>query len=171
MTIELRPFTEPEYHEFFRNYVPDPVMEPGPYKYNREVISRSFHYNYHVRENYAHYGIFAENRPAGCFQLKRIDSTRKYCEFGIILQNEAWMNRGIGTQAIRLGLEIAGKRFGIQTVMGDTSSLNHRMIRVFEKLGFSLVETVPDAFRMVNGQPGDRLVYEIDLTGLLSDTD
>ena len=87
------------------------------------------------------------------------------------MQNESWMNRGIGTQAIRLGLEIAGKRFGIRTVMGDTSSLNHRMIRVFEKLGFRLVETVPDAFRMVNGQPGDRLVYEIDLTGLLSDTD
>ena len=168
MTILLRPFTEPEYHQFFRNYVPDPVMEPGPHKYNQEAISRSYHYNYHVRENYAHYGIFAEKQPAGCFQLKRIDRNRKYCEFGIILQNESWMNRGIGTEAIRQGMGLARNQFGIETLMGDTSSRNTRMVRVFKKLGFELVETVPDAFLLVNGQPGDRLVFEADLRSLPS---
>ena len=33
-----------------------------------------------------------------------------------------------------------------------------------DKLGFELVETVPDAFLLVNGQPGDRLVFERKLS-------
>ena len=74
------------------------------------------------------------------------------------------MNQGIGTEAIRQGLSIARDQFGMATVMGDTSSRNGRMIRVFEKLGFHLVESVKDAFFLVNGQPGDRLVYEIELS-------
>ena len=163
----LRPFSEPEYYRFFQDYEPDPVMEPGTYRYNAEVVSRSYHYNYHVRRNYAHYGIFLlDGTPVGCFQLKRMDESRKYCEFGIILQNERWMNQGIGTEAIRQGLIIARDQFGMATVMGDTSSRNGRMIRVFEKLGFHLVETVKDAFLLVNGQPGDRLIYEIELSSM-----
>ena len=93
-----------------------------------------------------------------------MDRDRKYCEFGIILQNESWMNRGIGTEAIRQGMALARDQFGIETLMGDTSSRNARMVRVFEKLGFELVETVPDAFLLVNGQPGDRLVFERKLS-------
>ena len=161
MHIELRPFTEPEYQAFFQDYVPDPIMEPGPYKYDPEVIARSYHYNYSVRVNYAHFGIFLKDRPVGCFQLKRIDKEAKCCEFGIILQNEKWMNRGIGTEAVRKGMDIAKNLFGIVKISGDTSSRNKRMIRVFEKLGFQLSEVIKDAF-WATGQPGDRLVFTKD---------
>ena len=157
-SIVLRPFTEAEYHAFFRAYEPDPRMDPTPYTYSREQISRSYRYQYGgFQPNYAHYGILWEGRPVGCFQLKRIDAEKGKCEFGIILQNESVRNQGIGTEAIRLGL-LEAERFGLEMVEGDTRSGNTRMQRVFEKLGFTLVERVPGAVETPEGRE-DRLVY------------
>lgn len=158
--IELRTFTEEEYHLFFRNYHPDPMMDPSPFRYNREQISRSYAYNHGgYRENYVHLGIFMDGRPVGSFQLKRIDNVRKSCEFGIILQNDDVKNRGIGTAAIRKGMQIAACRYGMRTILGDTMGRNKRMIHVFEKLGFELIETVREAFELPDGRKEDRLVY------------
>ncbi len=162
--VELRTFTEKEYHRFFRGYESDPLMDPVPFVYNKEQISRSYAYNHGgYRENYAHFGIFLNGEPVGSFQLKRMDPERKTCEFGIILQNNAVKNRGIGTEAIRLGLEAARDRFGMKTVIGDTMGRNKRMIHVFEKLGFILVETVPGSFELPGGVREDRLVFQKNL--------
>ena len=98
-------------------------------------------------------------KPVGSFQLKRIDTCRKSCEFGIILQNDSVKNMGIGTEAIRLGLELAARQYGMETVIGDTMGRNRRMIRVFEKLGFEHTETVKGAFELPDGQREDRLVF------------
>ena len=164
MHILLRPFTEPEYHQFFQGYEADPLMEPMPFVYNHESVSRSYHYNYHLRQNYAHFGIFlSDGTPVGCFQLKRINSETRSCEFGIILQSAEVKGRGIGTEAVRQGMMIARTEYGIETLLGDTSSSNIPMRRVFEKLGFHLVERVEHAFRLVNGCEDDRLVYRISL--------
>lgn len=163
MVIQLRPLTEPEYHCFFQKYVSDPIMEPFPFVYNREAVERSYVYNYQVRKQYAHYGIFEGEEPVGCLQLKRMDEKNKSCEFGIILRDDSCKNRGIGTQAIRMGMNLARTCYGMKTILGDTASRNKRMIRVFEKLGFTLIETVPGAFRLTDGRPDDRLVYRKDL--------
>ena len=162
--ICVRPCTEAEYHQFFRGYEADPVMEPMPFKYNQETVSRSYQYNC-TRENYAQFGIFLDGGKTivGCFQLKRMDTARKRCEFGIILQSDAVKDQGIGTEAIRQGMEAAREKYGMKTVTGDTASGNHRMIRVFEKLRFRLVETVPNAYLWITGRPEDRLVYERSL--------
>ena len=163
--VELRTFTEKEYHAFFRHYRSDPMMDPLPFRYNREQISRSYAYNHDgYRNNYVHLGIFLDGKPVGSFQLKRIDTEKKTCEFGIILQNDSLKNRGIGTEAIRLGIRTAYRDYGIRTVIGDTMGRNKRMIRVFEKLGFTLSEVVPGAFQLPDGVVEDRLVYEKHLT-------
>lgn len=158
--VELRTFTEEEYHLFFRNYQSDPVMDPSPFVYNREQVSRSYAYNHNgYRKNYIHFGIFMENKPVGSFQLKRIDNIRKSCEFGIILQDDSLKNRGIGTAAILEGITIARSVYGIKTILGDTMRRNARMIHIFEKLGFELIETVHNAYEFTDGQKEDRLVY------------
>ena len=165
MEIELRAFTEEEYHEFFRGYEPDPAADPCPFTYDRDRITKSYAYNHSgVRKNYAHYGVFSDRRPVGSFQLKRIDSENRRCEFGIILQNERVRNRGIGTEAIRLGMAEARDRFGIRVFTGDTMAGNNRMQRVFEKIGFRLAETEKGGFRLPDGSAEDRLVYEIILS-------
>ena len=163
--IELRTFTEEEYHQFFRHYQSDPMMDPTPFRYNREQISRSYTYNHGgYRSDYIHYGIFLEGRPVGSFQLKRMDTVRKNCEFGIILQNNSVKNRGIGTAAIAEGMRIARDKYGMESITGDTMGRNHRMIRVFEKLGFHLTECIPESFELPDGTKEDRLVYSKTLT-------
>ena len=165
ITIELRTFTEDEYHQFFRNYQSDPLMDPSPFRYNREQVSRSYAYNHGgYRENYVHFGIFLREKPVGSFQLKRMDQARKCCEFGIILQNDKVKNMGIGTAAIREGMRIAAQRYGMRTIIGDTMKRNSRMIHIFEKLGFELIETVPEAFNLPDGRKEDRLIYSRQIT-------
>ncbi len=165
-SIELRTFTEQEYHDFFREYISDSFMNSSPFVYNREQISRSYAYNHGgYRTDYEHFGIFMEGRPVGSFQLKRINRNEKKCEFGIILQNDSVKDMGIGSEAIRQSMRIARDKYGMETLEGETMSSNTRMIRVFEKLGFSLTETVPSAYRLPDGSIEDRLVYQISLTG------
>ena len=162
---ELRTFTEEEYHQFFMAYQPDPMMDPSPFRYNREQIARSYVYNHgEYRKNYVHFGIFADGRPVGSFQLKRMDPEKKSCEFGIILQNDSVKNKGIGTAAILEGIRIASERYGMKTITGDTMRRNKRMIHIFEKLGFVLTEIVPEAFKLPDGIKEDRLVYSRQIT-------
>lgn len=167
--IELRPFSEKEYHQFFRDYVPDPLMNASPFRYNREQISRSYRYNYGgFQEHYAHFGIFKAYQPVGSFQLKRMNEQKGSCEFGIILQHDGVKNLGIGTRAIQIGMAIAREQYGMQTILGDTMGRNKRMIHVFEKLGFQLVECCPGAYELPDGSREDRLVYQKRLTEEIS---
>ena len=159
MNIELKPFTGPMYHLFFQGYVADTLMEPLPYVYNWEQVERSYHYNYGGRDHYAHYGIFMDGVPVGCLQLKRINPETRCCEVGLILQHDGYKNHGIGTEAIRQSLAIAREQYGMEMMLGDTAGRNTRMIRVFEKLGFEMVERVPEAFQETDGRTDDRLVY------------
>jgi len=146
---------------FFKGYIADPMMIPySPFTYNEEMISRSYQYNYFYQTNYAHFGIFVNEKPVGCLQLKRIDTEKQMCEFGIILQNDQIKNRGIGTAAIREAMRIARNEYQVQMIRGDTSSENKRMIRVFDKLNFNLIEEIPGAFILDNGRKISRLVYE-----------
>ena len=162
--IELRTFTKEEYHAFFRRYVSDPMMDPSPFVYNREQVSRSYLYNHGgFRDHYEHFGVFLNRRPVGSFQLKRIDPEKKCCEFGIILQNDSVKNLGIGTEAIRQGMIIARDKYGMDQIIGDTMARNTRMIHIFSKLGFELVETVPGAFVLPDRTREDRLVFRKEL--------
>ena len=159
--LELRKFSEDEYHAFFQGYQSDPMMGNNQFVYNKEQISRSYAYNHDKnREDYAHYGIFLDGIPIGSFQLKRIDRAKKCCEFGIILQNNDVKNCGIGTEAIRLGMKEAHDLFHMEKIYGDTMKRNLRMQRVFDKLDFHLIEVIPDAFELSDGSKEDRLVYE-----------
>lgn len=163
--LELRTFTEEEYHAFFMKYVPDPIMDSSPFRYSREQISRSYLYNHGgFRPDYVHFGVFLDQIPVGSLQLKRMDRQKHSCEFGIILQNDDVKNRGIGTAAILKLMDLARDQYGMEKMTGETMGRNKRMIRVFEKLGFERVETVPDAFELPDGQKEDRLIYRKYLT-------
>ena len=80
-----------------------------------------------------------------------MDPEKKTCEFGIILRDDSVKDRGIGTEAIRIGMKLARDRYGMISIIGDTMGRNKRMARVFEKLGFTLTETVPGAFELPDG--------------------
>ena len=164
--IELRTFTEEEYHAFFKKYVPDPIMDPNPFQYSYEQISRSYAYNHGgFRKDYVHLGIFVDRKPVGSFQLKRMNKETHCCEFGIILMNDAYKNQGIGSAAICQAMKIARDQYGMERIIGDTMSGNKRMIHIFEKLGFRLMDTIPEAFHLSDGRTEDRLIYQKNLRG------
>ena len=162
--IELRPFTKEEYHTFFKGYKPDAEVDPSPFVYDPVQIEKSYEYNHGgSRENYEHLGIFLDGIPVGSFQLKRIDTAGRKCEFGLILRDEQVRNRGVGSEAIRLGMEMAKEKYGILHLWGDTMGRNKRMQRVFGKLGFRVVSIIVDDFSLYDGSLEDRLVYVKDL--------
>ena len=81
MSVTLRPFTREEYHDFWRRYVPDPIMDPRPYRYQQEHVECSFRYDQTRRDWYPVFGIFTEDGHAvGSLSLKRIDRQKSQCD-------------------------------------------------------------------------------------------
>lgn len=156
--IVLRPFTREEYHDFFRRYVPDPVMAPHPYHYSYEHVDRCFDYDESRRDWYPTFGIFADDAAVGSLSLKRIDRAAKKCEIGLMMADDACKNRGYGTEAMQLAMDKAVSEYGVAHIWADTMSGNTRMQHVLDKLGFRLVERVTNVFDMPGGKQ-DRLVY------------
>ena len=137
------------------------MMDSSPFTYNHEQISRSYLYNHgFYRPDYIHLGAFVGQEAVGSLQLKRMDQQKHSCEFGIILQNDRFKDKGIGSAAILKLMKIARDQFGMERMIGDTMRRNKRMIHVFEKLGFSLIETVTNAFELPDGLREDRLIYQ-----------
>lgn len=157
-TVTLRPFTREEYHEFFRCYEPDPVMDPHPYHYQYTHVDRNYDYDESRRDCYPSFGIFADGAIVGTLSLKRIDREARKCEIGLMMTNDACKNHGYGTEAMRLGMAMARADYGVRFIWADTMGSNSRMQHVLDKLGFQLMERIPQVYDMPAGKE-DRLVY------------
>ena len=156
--VTLRPCSREEYHEFYRGYEPDPMMDPRPYQYQRTHVDHCFDYDEMRRAWYPTFGIFEDERIVGTLSLKRIDSNARKCEIGLVLQNDRCKNHGIGTRAMLLGMETAVSSYGVEHIWADTMGQNKRMQHILEKLGFVLKEWIPAVYDMPSGKE-DRLVY------------
>lgn len=165
MSIELRPFTREEYHDFYRCYQPDPLMDPNPYHYSHEHVDRCFDYDLSRKDWYPVFGIFDDvGCPVGTLALKRIDTLYKRCELGVMLANDSVKNRGYGTAAIKQAIDMAQNVYGLEHILADTMGQNLRMQHVLEKLGFRFVERTEHVYDM-KGHWEDRLDYVLDLAG------
>ncbi|MGN0779761.1 MAG: GNAT family N-acetyltransferase [Aristaeellaceae bacterium] len=164
MSILLRPFTREEYHDFWRRYVPDPIMDARPYRYVQEHVECSFRYDLTRRDWYPVFGIFTEDGVVvGTLSLKRIDRQKRQCELGIMMVNDSCKNRGYGTEAIRQAIEIAHEQYGVEHLLADTMGSNLRMQHLLGKLGFRFLERTENVYDM-NGRMEDRLDYVLDIT-------
>lgn len=95
---------------------------PGATSYGRTIYADG-----HYIGDVWIYGIDTNNTP---------NAMLSYC----IFEKEMW-GRGAATQGVRLFLENARDRFGLQTVGAFTYAENAASIRVLEKNGFVLNET------------------------------
>lgn len=161
--VDLRPFTREEYHEFFRGYVPDPLMDPHPYHYQKTHVDRNFEYDEARRSWYPTFGIFASDAIVGTLSLKRIDHAAQKCEIGLMMMNDACKNQGFGTAAMRLAMQMAQTEYGMKSIWADTMGSNTRMQHILEKLGFQLVERIENVYDMPHGKEA-RLVYRWEAT-------
>lgn len=158
MSITLRFFTREEYHDFFQRYVPDPAMDPRPYCYQFTHVDRNYDYDLSRQAWYPTFGIFLDDLPVGTLSLKRIDKEKHTCEIGLMMADDSCKNKGLGTEAMQLGMAKAVQEYGVEHIMADTMGGNTRMQHVLEKLGFTLVERIEKIYDMPGGKQ-DRLVY------------
>ena len=138
-TIELREMTRELCHELFRNWENDDsiFMDQSsfePYVYDKEKVDSFF--DQKQQPDRIMFAIMLEDKPIGALDLKRIDPDKKECTLSIHMQNDAFKNKGYGTEAERLAVDYAFNVLGMERVKADSLLKNTRSQHVLMKVGF-----------------------------------
>lgn len=159
----LRPFTREEYHDFYRRFVIDPIMDTRQYDYQFTHVDKCFDYDQSRMDWYPTFGIFVDGVSVGTLALKRIDREKQRCEIGIMMVNDSCKGRGYGTAAMRQAIRIACRDYHVRHIFADTMGSNLRMQHILEKLGFQLIERIPHVY-VLGGRCEDKLDYRLEVT-------
>lgn len=136
--ITLAPYTTKRCHEVYINYVSDSFMTYDEFHYDKERINQ--YYKIKVEDPTRHFfAIVYNEKTVGEIQLKYINETEKYGTLSIIIANDQFKNKGIGTEAIKLMLKYAKEHLQFIKVYGDAIHRNHRSQHVLEKIGFKYI--------------------------------
>jgi len=134
--VSLVAITSKLWHDFFREYVADPMMTEIPYQYSYQSCEDYFRkMTSDVTRKY--FAIIANGRVVGQIYLKHIDWYAKTSSFGIALSNDLVKGKGYGTKAITALLKYAFNDLHLETIFADTVLRNVRSQHVLEKLGFT----------------------------------
>lgn len=160
--IDLRSFTRENWHQFWMNYVADPVMDPNEYIYDSDQVDIKFNRSIERESWYPDIGIFLKNgEPIGNMNLKRIDYEQSKCELGIILVNDSVKGKGYGSEAVSLLINYTFNNLGLNKIYADTMGSNIKMQKIFSKLGFRFIDRVEHCYDM-NGRWEDKLNYVLE---------
>ena len=133
--ITLRPYTLEYCHEFFREYSADPAMWGNGYSYDRKNVTL-YYQSKVLDENRRFFAICLDEKIIGEIQLKYIDFDKGCATLSLHFSNDAYKNRGYGTDAIGLMTGYAFETLGLHTVLADCVHRNTRSQHVLEKSGF-----------------------------------
>ena len=76
------------------------------------------------------------DQPIGHISLHDIDHLHRNAFIGIIIGEDAYRNKGYGTEAVRLILEYAFKTMNLHNIMLSVHSDNYAGIACYKKVGF-----------------------------------
>lgn len=159
--IDLRKFTRQEYHEFYKHYIADPIMDPEPYVYDYEKVDAGYTYRMDRMSWYPIAGIFLKDgTPIGEMQFKRIDREKGQCELGIILVSNEIKGKGYGTEATQMAIDYAFSNLQLKYVYLDTMGRNIRAQKICRKLGFEFLNKEEQHYDM-KSYWDDKLNYVI----------
>lgn len=138
--VTLLPYTRERTHEFYKEYVMDPMIfsndaDVKPYVYNETEVDRYFKHKVLDRTR-RYFAITVEDKTIGEIQIKYIDFDKRCGTLSIILANDSVKGYGYGTQAEKLIIDYAFHQLGLVTVYADALIRNKRSQHVLEKLGF-----------------------------------
>lgn len=134
--ITLKKATKALWHEYYKSYVIDPMMDTTPYSYNFERIEKAY-YSKTADITRLYFVIIHEGRVIGQIYLKHMDNKKKTTEFGMALINDSVKGKGYGTEAINLLTDYAFNTLGIESIIADSVLRNTRSQHVLEKVGFA----------------------------------
>lgn len=116
--------------------IADNLRDIFPYPYKKKD-AKNWIENLKKQENPSSYCIEVDGEVAGSIGLfQKDDVYRKNMEIGYFVGEEYW-GKGIATEAIRLALEIAEKKFDVVRIYAEVFEHNKASMRVLEKNGFS----------------------------------
>lgn len=162
--VNLRSFTREEYHELWKSYVADPVMDPQTYVYDNKEVDERFDIVTGKADWYPRVGIFLpEGRIIGELSFKRINCDTSQCELGIAFANDSYKGMGYGTEAFRLAIDYVFNSLKLKYIYADTMSSNIKMQRILHRFGFQLLNIDESYYDMGSGRE-DRLNYVLKNT-------
>lgn len=159
--ITLRTMTREELHAGKKLYVADPIMDPNPYVYDAEKVDALYERHQQEQDFYLRLGIFQpDGQIIGELSIKRIDREKSRCELGIMLYQDRFKEKGLGSEAFALARDYAFDALHLDNIYADTMGSNVRMQRILSKLGFRCFLRLEDCYDM-HDRWEDRLDYVI----------
>lgn len=102
-----------------------------------------------------------DNIPIGFISLKGIDWSSAKAELAIAICDIQYRSGGYGTDALALGIDHAFRSLKLNSIYLSVFPSNMRAIRVYEKIGFKLVERSEKSWTMPDGEKLDMLIMSI----------
>lgn len=133
--VSVKTCTLELWHEFYRNYVPDPMMDTTPYKYDYDKAEKAF-YTQTSDVTRSYFVIMLDSKNIGQIYLKHINQDEKTAEFGVALINDDVKGKGYGTEAISLLINYAFESLNLKTIFADSVLRNTRSQHILEKICF-----------------------------------
>ncbi len=98
-------------------------------------------------------------QPIGNTGLHQVDDHHRTAEFGIVIGEKAYWNRGYGTETARRMLEYGFGLVGLRNIWLSVYSYNHRAIRAYRRAGFHEIGRRREA-RYYNGEWHDIVLMD-----------
>ena len=76
--------------------------------------------------------------PIGTTSLMTVDTVNRSAEFGIMIGEKGFRNRGFGTEATVLTLDYGFNFMNLQSIYLRVHEFNTRAVRTYEKVGFKI---------------------------------
>ena len=108
-----------------------------------------------------------KDKLIGSIGLFNVDFIHRRSEFGIIIGDRNYWNRGYGAEACKLMLDYCFNALNLHHIRLSTYSYNTRAIKCYEKVGFKVVGKFTE-FVQVAGKKYDMVLMEILSTGFVS---
>jgi len=123
------------WHEFYRKYVPDPLMDTTPYVYDYAKGEENFHKKM-ADTTRKYFAIVYEGNVVGEVYLKYINAEDRSTRFGIALTDDSVKGKGFGTEAMQLIINYALNVLDLKTIYAESVLRNTRSQHIMEKVGF-----------------------------------
>ena len=136
--ITLQPMTGEMYHRYLKEFENDPDLYTDrskcvPYVYEKETADR--YIARQIEKRRTPLAIMRGEEIIGEIVLKNIEPGVS-ATMGLCMKNDAYKNRGYGTQAERLAIRYVFDTLNLPTLYADALLTNTRSQHVLEKVGF-----------------------------------
>jgi len=135
--VEITNMNSDYAHKLFKDFKNDRSLFENEDDFKEYVYSKEKIDSYvetKAKEGYKLLAVLYKEDVVGEIRLK--EQNLNVYELGIVLKDDHYKNKGLGTVALKKGLDYAKHVLGIQSIIVEILKTNERSIHVFKKLGF-----------------------------------